>query len=152
GRQPLPASAASTASAIACFFIRAMFSAALNARALSNKPHGYRCLESCSCRPCRAGDALPHRAAAAFFFRVVGELRFHYIAIERTLLVEQGRRSRAEAVRAAVAAGAGIVAHDPQRLVQRVVGHWHVIVIREQVPAPRRQGSKRPEDGEGLPG
>ena len=40
-----------------------------------------------------------------FFLRVVGELDFHYIAVERALLVEQGRRGRAEAVRAVVAAG-----------------------------------------------
>ena len=40
-----------------------------------------------------------------FFLRVVGELGFHYIAVERALLVEQGRRGRAEAVRAVVAAG-----------------------------------------------
>jgi hypothetical protein len=36
----------------------------------------------------------------------VGELDFHYIVVERAFLVEQGRRSRAEAVRAVVAAGA----------------------------------------------
>jgi hypothetical protein len=46
-----------------------------------------------------------------FFLRVVGELGFHYIAVERALLVEQGRRGRAEAVRAVVAAGASIAAH-----------------------------------------
>jgi hypothetical protein len=40
-----------------------------------------------------------------FFLSVVGELGFHYIAVERALLVEQGRRGRAEAVRAVVAAG-----------------------------------------------
>ncbi len=38
----------------------------------------------------------------------MGELGFHYIAVERALLVEQGRRGRAEAVRAVVAAGASI--------------------------------------------
>jgi len=47
----------------------------------------------------------------------MGELGFHYIAVERALLVEQGRRGRAEAVRAVVAARASIAAHDPQRLV-----------------------------------
>ena len=41
-----------------------------------------------------------------FFLRVVHELDFHYVAVERALLVEQGRRGRAEAVRAVVAAGA----------------------------------------------
>ena len=39
----------------------------------------------------------------------MGELGFHYIAVERALLVEQGRRGRAEAVRAVVAARARIV-------------------------------------------
>lgn len=34
-----------------------------------------------------------------------GELGFHYIAVERALLVEQGRRGRPETVRAVVAAG-----------------------------------------------
>jgi hypothetical protein len=38
----------------------------------------------------------------------MGELRFHDITIERALLVEQGRRGRAEAVRAVIAAGASI--------------------------------------------
>jgi hypothetical protein len=54
----------------------------------------------------------PHHLVAppALFLRV-GELGFHYIAVERALLVEQGRRGRAEAVRVAVAAGASIVAH-----------------------------------------
>jgi hypothetical protein len=46
-----------------------------------------------------------------FFLSVVGELGFHYIAVERALLVEQGRRGRVEAVRAVVAAGASIAAH-----------------------------------------
>ena len=41
----------------------------------------------------------------------MGELGFRYIAVERALLVEQGRRGRAEAVRAVVAAGASIAAH-----------------------------------------
>src|SRR5437773_9702079 len=76
-----------------------------------------------------------------FFLRVVGELGFHYIAVERALLVEQGRRGRAEAADAVVAAGASIVAHDPQRLVQCVFGHWHAIVIgpssRSQISVAR---------------
>jgi hypothetical protein len=49
-------------------------------------------------------------APPTLFFQVVGELGFHYIA-ERTLLVEQGQRGRAEAVRAVVAAGASMTAH-----------------------------------------
>jgi hypothetical protein len=81
----------------------------------------------------------------------MSELGFHYIAVERALLVEQGRRGRAEAVSAVVGVGASIVAHDPQRLVQRVVGHRHIIVIGEQVAASPRQWFKRREDGEGLP-
>jgi hypothetical protein len=32
-----------------------------------------------------------------FFLRVVGEVSFHSIAVERALLVEQDRRGRAEA-------------------------------------------------------
>jgi hypothetical protein len=36
-------------------------------------------------------------AAPAFFLRVVGEVSFHSIAVERALLVEQDRRGRAEA-------------------------------------------------------
>jgi hypothetical protein len=52
---------------------------------------------------------------------------FHHIAVERALLVEQGRRGRAEAVRAVVAAGASIAVHSAQRLVQCVVGHWPAI-------------------------
>jgi hypothetical protein len=42
------------------------------------------------------------------FLRVVSELDFHYIAVERAFLVEQGRRGRAEAVRAVVAAEATV--------------------------------------------
>jgi hypothetical protein len=34
-----------------------------------------------------------------FFLRVVGELGFHYIGVERALLIEQGRRSRARSGR-----------------------------------------------------
>ena len=41
--------------------------AALNARVRPNRPHGYRCRGSCSCRPCQAGAAPPRRAAGAFF-------------------------------------------------------------------------------------
>jgi hypothetical protein len=42
-------------------------------------------------------------------------------------------------VRAVVAAGASIAAHDPQRLVQCVDGHWHAIVIgRPQIADQRR--------------
>jgi hypothetical protein len=63
-----------------------------------------------------------------FRLRVAGELRFHYIAVELALLVKQGRRSQADAVRAVIAARA-IAAHDTQRHVQRVVGHWHAIFI-----------------------
>ena len=58
---------------------------------------GDRCRGSFSCRPCQP-DAAPPRRTAALFSRVVGELGFHYIAVERALLVEQGRRSRAKAV------------------------------------------------------
>jgi len=47
----------------------------------------------------------------------VGELGFRYMVVERALLVEQGRRGRAETVRAVVAAGTSIAAQDPQRLV-----------------------------------
>jgi hypothetical protein len=43
-------------------------------------------------------------APPALFFRVVGDLGFHHIAVKRALLVEQGRRGRAQAVRAVVAA------------------------------------------------
>jgi hypothetical protein len=85
--------------------------AALNARVRPNRPHGYRCRGSCSCRPCQAGAAPSRRAAAAFFLRVVGELGFRYIAVERALLVEQGKCGRAEAVRAVVIARASIAAH-----------------------------------------
>jgi hypothetical protein len=46
------------------------------------------------------------RRRRGVFLRVVGELGFHHIAVERALLVEQGRRGRAEAVRAMVAARA----------------------------------------------
>jgi hypothetical protein len=46
--------------------------------------------------------AAPPSHAATFFLRVVGELGFHYMAVERLLLVEKGRRARAEAVRGGV--------------------------------------------------
>jgi hypothetical protein len=48
----------------------------------------------------------PHHLVAppALFSPSRDELGFHYMAVERALLVEQGRRSRAEAVRAVVAA------------------------------------------------
>jgi hypothetical protein len=52
------------------------------------------------------------------FLRVVGKLGFHYMPVERALLVEKGRRGRSEAVRTVVAAGARIAAHNTQRLVQ----------------------------------
>jgi hypothetical protein len=40
---------------------------ALNARVRPNRPHGYRCRGSCSCRPCQASAARSRRAAGAFF-------------------------------------------------------------------------------------
>ena len=44
--------------------------------------------------------------SAQGMLRIVGESGFHYIALERALLVEQARRHRAKAARAVVAAGA----------------------------------------------
>ena len=56
-----------------------------------------------------------------FFLRVVGELGFHYMVVKRAFLVEQGRRGRAKAVRAVVAAGASNAAQNPQRHVQCIL-------------------------------
>ena len=53
---------------------------------------------------------------------------------------------------AVVATGAGVVAHDPQCLVDRVVGHRHIIVMREQVAAAAGQGSQLSKDSERLAG
>ena len=82
--------------------------AALSARVRSNRPHGYRCRGSCSCRLCQGWRRTTSPRRRHFFLRVVGELGFHCISLERALLVEQGRRGRAEAVRAVVAAGASM--------------------------------------------
>jgi hypothetical protein len=109
--------------------------AASGARLLSNRLPGCRCHESCSCRPWQAGAAPPRRGATSFFLRFMGELSFDHIAIECAFFVEQGRGAGAEAVRAVVATGACIVAHDPQGLVNRVVGHRRIIVMGEQVAA-----------------
>jgi len=84
---------------------------------------------SCSCRPCQAGAAPPRRAAALFFLRVVGELGFHYIAVERASSLSKVDTVDRKPCTTVVAAGGSIAAHDPQRLVQRVVGHWHAIFI-----------------------
>jgi hypothetical protein len=59
----------------------------------------------------------------------VGDLDFHYITVVRALLVEQGRRGRAEAVAAVVAARGSIAVDGRQRLVQcfQTLGrprHW----------------------------
>jgi hypothetical protein len=78
--------------------------ATLNARIRPKRPEGYRCRGACSCRSCEA-SASPPRPSSTLFFRVVSELDFHYIAVERAFLVVQGRRGRA-AVRAVAAAGA----------------------------------------------
>jgi hypothetical protein len=77
--------------------------ATLNARIRPKRLEGYRCRGACSCRSCEA-SASPPRPSPTLFFRVVSELDFHYIAVERAFLVVQGRRGRA-AVRAVAAAG-----------------------------------------------
>jgi hypothetical protein len=69
----------------------------------------------------------------------VGELGFHYIAVERALLVGSKRSSGSRA-RTVVAAGASIAAHVRSGLVQFVVGHWHAIVIGR--PADRGSASR----------
>ena len=53
-------------------------------------------------------------------------------------------------MRAVVATGAGVVPHDPQGLVDRVVGHWHIIVMGEQVAAAAGQRSQLSKDSERL--
>jgi hypothetical protein len=53
-------------------------------------------------------------------------------------------------MRAVVATGAGVVAHDPQSLVDRVVGHRHIIVMGEQVAAAAGQRSQLGKDSERL--
>jgi hypothetical protein len=64
--------------------------------------------------------------AEAFFLRVVGELGFQYIAVERALLVEQGRRGRAG--RAVVAIGASIDIGMPSSLsVQQIADQRRAI-------------------------
>ena len=60
--------------------------AALIAPVRPNRQHSYRC--------------------PGFFLSVVGELGFHYNAVERAVLVERGPRGRVEAVHAVVAVGA----------------------------------------------
>src|SRR5262245_284221 len=90
-------------------------------------------------------------APLLFFIRLMGELGFHHITIERAFLVEQGRGGGAEAVRTVVATGTGVVAHDPQRLVDRVVGHRHIIIVGEQVAASAGQSSQRGKDRDRLP-
>lgn len=80
--------------------------AALNARVRPNRQHSYRCRGSCSCRPQPSRRRTTSSRHQRFFLSVVGELGFHYNAVERALLVERGRRGRVEAVRAVVAAGA----------------------------------------------
>jgi hypothetical protein len=65
--------------------------ATLNARIRPKRPEGYRCRGACSCRSCEA-SASPPRPSPTLFFRVVSELDFHYIAVERAFLVVQGRR------------------------------------------------------------
>jgi hypothetical protein len=97
-----------------------------------NGLHGYRCRDLVLVALAKL--ARHHLVAPlALFFRVVDELGFHHIAIERAFLVERGRRGQAEGVRAVVAVLASIAARDPQRLAQCVVGHWHAIVIGRPV-------------------
>jgi hypothetical protein len=56
-------------------------------------------------------------------------LGFHYIAVERALLVEQGKCGRAEAVRAVVIARASIAAHVYSALFSVLSDIGHAIVI-----------------------
>src|ERR1700740_295271 len=82
------------------------------------------------------GKLAPYHLVAAsplFLVCFMGELSFHHIAVECAFFVEQGRSAGAKSMRAVVAAGASVIAHDPQGLVDRVVGHSHVIVMGEQV-------------------
>ena len=93
---------------------------------------------SCSCRPCQA-DAVPPHRAAAFFLRFVGELGFHYIVVERAYSLSKVDAVERKPCAQSSPPGA-IAAHDPQRLVQRVVGHWHAIFIGR--PADRGSASR----------
>jgi hypothetical protein len=80
--------------------------AALNARVRPNRQHSYRSADLDSGRPLPSRRRTTSSRHQRFFLSVVGELDFHYNAVERALLVERGRRGRVEAVRAVVAARA----------------------------------------------
>src|SRR6266567_9537527 len=75
-----------------------------------------------------------------FFLSVVGELGFHYNAVERALLVERGRRGRVEAVRAVVAAGAVSqpMSTTPRSVCCRTLArHRHWTSSRSRISAAR---------------
>jgi hypothetical protein len=69
-----------------------------------------------------------------FFLRVLGELGFHYIAVERALLVD--RVDAVERNPCAQWSQPGPVSQPMIRSAfQCVVGHWHAVVIKR--PADR---------------
>jgi hypothetical protein len=72
----------------------------------------------------------PHPLVAPrrFFLRFVGELGFHYIVVERAYSLSKIDAVERKPCAQSSPPGA-IAAHDPQRLVQRVVGRWHAIFI-----------------------
>jgi hypothetical protein len=112
--------------------------AALNARVRPSRPHGYKCRDLVLAALAKLA---PHHLVAPrrFFLRFVGELGFHYIVVERAYSLSKVDAVERKPCAQSSPPGA-IAAHDPQRLVQRVVGHWHAIFIGR--PADRGSASR----------
>jgi hypothetical protein len=112
--------------------------AALNARVRPNRQHSYRCRGSCSCRPQPSRRRTTSSRRQRFFLSVVGELGFHYNAVERALLVERGRRGRVEPC-AQWSPPGQYRSPCPQRRVRCVVGklarHRHWTSSRSRISA-----------------
>ena len=97
--------------------------------------HGYRCRDPVLVA---LAKLTPYHLVAPrlFFLRFVGELGFHYIGVERAYSLSKVDAVERKPCAQSSPPGA-IAAHDPQRLVQRVVRHWHAIFIGR--PADQRR-------------
>jgi hypothetical protein len=113
--------------------------AALNARVRPNRQHSYRSADLDSGRPLPSRRRTTSSRHQRFFLSVVGELDFHYNAVERALLVERGRRGRVEAVRAVSPPGQ-YRSPCPQRRVRccrTLARHRHWTSSRSRISAAR---------------
>lgn len=113
--------------------------AASNARVRPNRQHSYRCRGSC--RPLPRRRRTTSSRHQRYFLSVVGELGFHYIAVERALLVEQWatRSSGSRAPNGRRRGSIAVRARSPAFCVLLDIGRPSSLEVQHRGSAPHDQ-------------